>query len=313
MPPGTPPAPPPPPVDKTPLLKRLGRGSGWNRLQNRANTIGGVVALFVFLVAVGGIGGFYYAQTRKPVATTPKTTISNLTPAEIAKLGEIGSNLGSSGQTLNIGANALLRGKVDIGGDLSIGGHLNANGPVTLSQLNITGTTAATGLNVGSNLNVTGNTTLQQGLSVGQLATFAGGINVGGSASFNAINTTSLAVHTISISGPLTIGHLVTQGPVPTITSGTAVGSGGTVSISGNDTAGTVNFNIGSSPPAGVLGTITFRASFTSTVHVQLTPLTGAAASTPAYVTRTTGGFQVHTDSPPPGGVGLSYDFLVTQ
>ena len=126
-------------------------------------------------------------------------------------------------------------------------------------------------------------------------------------------NASAISVHNLSISGPLLISHIISQGPNPGIVPGTAVGSGGTVSISGNDTAGTVNLNIGNSPPAGVLGTITFRAAYTGTVHVLLSPLSGAAASTPAYVTRTGGGFQIHTDSPPPGGVGLSYDYFVTQ
>jgi hypothetical protein len=271
------------------------------------------MGLFVFLALIGGLAGYYYSQSRKSAASAPKNSVTTLSPSDLAKLGNVGTNLGSTGQTLNIGADALFRGKVDVSGDITIGGHLNANGPVTLSQLNITGTTAATGLNVGSNLNVSGNTTIGQGLSVGALATFASGINVGGSASFNALNAGSLSVRSISISGPLTIAHLSTQGPAPTLIAGTAIGGGGTVSISGNDTAGTVNFNTGGSPPAGILGTITFRAAYGTTVHVLLSPLTGAAADTPAYVTRTSGGFQIHTDSPPPSGAGLSFDYFVTQ
>jgi hypothetical protein len=310
MPPGN----PNPPLSQPPEPQPKKAVYSWNRLNSRARTAGAVTGLFVFILLAGALGGYYYSQLRKPAnSSNSAPTISTLSPADIAKLTEIGNNLGTSGQTLNIGANSLFRNKVDVTGDLSIGGHLNANGPVTLSQLNITGTTAAVGLNVGSNLSVTGTTTLQQTLSVGQLATFASGINVGGSASFNAINTSSLAVRTISISGALTISHLSTQGPAPTFSAGTAVGGGGTGSISGNDTAGTLNINTGSTPPAGVLGTITFRAAYTSTVHVLLSPLTGAAASSPAYVTRTGGGFQIHTDSPPPGGSVLSFDYFVTQ
>lgn len=307
MPPGTPP----------PLFKQTAPkpnlGGSWRRLTGRASAIASVISLFVFLAVVGGVGGYYYAQSRKVAPAAPKTAITSLTPEELAKLSEVGTNLGTSGQTLNIGANALFRGTANVAGDLTIGGKLNANGPVTLSQLNITGTTAATGLNVGSNLNVTGNTTLQKSLSVGGLTTLSGGLNVGGAASFNSINATTLSVSTINISGPLRISHLATQGPTPIFVTGTAVGGGGTASISGNDTAGTLNFNTGSTPPAGTLGTITFRATFTGTPHVLLSPLTGAAANTRAYVTRTTGGFQVRTDSPPPAGSTLSFDYLVTQ
>lgn len=315
MPPGTqaPNTPPPVPASSTKPPKKQGQGFAWDKLQNRANTIGSIVALFVFILVVGSVGGYYFAQSRKTTPTETKTTVTSLTPEEISKLTEIGSNLGTAGQTLNIGANGLFRGKVDVSGNLTVGGTLSANGPVTLSQLNITGTTAATGLNVGSNLIVSGNAILQKGLSVQELASFNGGINVGGSASFNALNASSIAVSTISIAGPLTIGHLRTQGATPNFSTGTAVGGGGTASISGNDTAGTLNFNTGTTPPAGVLGTITFRAGYSSTVHVLLSPITGSAASTPVYVTRTGTGFQVRTDTPPPAGAILSFDYFVTQ
>jgi hypothetical protein len=315
MPPGAQPSVSPsatPPAATPSKPPKKNRGEGWDKLIRRARIIGSIAALFIFLVAVGGVGGYVYFQLQ-PKTPDNKPSISTLSPSELQKLTEVGSSLGNTGQTLNIGANSLFRGKVDVTGDLNIGGRLNANGPVTLSQLNITGTTAAVGLSVGSNLTVSGNTTLQQNLTVGQLATFTGGINVGGNASFNALNASSIAVRTISISGPLTIGHLSTQGTAPVFVPGTSVGGGGTASISGNDTAGTLNFNTGNAPPAGVLGTITFRAAYGSTVHVLLSPLTGAAASTPAYVTRSSGGFQVHTDSPPPAGSTLSYDYFVTQ
>jgi hypothetical protein len=228
----------------------------------------------------------------------------------LAKLSEIGNNLGTSGQTLNVGADSLFRGKASVTGDLTVGGRLNANGPVTLSQLNITGNTAATGLNVGSNLNVTGATTLGRTLTVNDLTTINSNLTVSGTASVGALNASSIAVRSLTISGPLAVAHLVTQGTAPVIAAG-GVGAGGTVSISGNDTAGTVNINTGTGP-SGVLATITFRASFGSTVHVSLTPLTGAAADAAAFVTRSNAGFQIHANTPPSGSV-LSFDYLVVQ
>ena len=309
MPPVTPPAPKLPETKKpqTPT-----KGVRWNQIQSRATTVGSITALFVFLVSVGSIGGYYYSQSKKPKPSN-SPTVSNLTSDEINKLSEVGTSLGNNGQTLNIGADTIFRSKIDVGGDLSVGGHFNANGPVTLSELNITGTTALSGLNVGSNLTVAGLATFQKGLSVTGLVGVNGNLNVSGATSVNALNAATIAVQTISISGPLTIGHLHTQGPAPAISAGTAVGGGGTVSISGNDTAGTVNINTGGSPPAGILCTITFRATYNTTPHVLLTPLSGASASTPTYVTRSGGAFQIHTDAAPPAGSNLSYDYLVTQ
>lgn len=301
MPPSTP--------KPAPIQPKAPHKLNWGRIKGQANVVASIAALFLFLTSVGGVAGYFYSQSRKnPAPQSP--TVQNLTAEDLAKLSEIGANLGTAGQVLNIAADALFRGKADIGGDLSIGGRLNANGPVTLSQLNITGTTAATGLNVGSNLIVSGTTTMQRSLTVQDLVTINGGLNVSGAASFQSLNATTIAVTNISISGPLTVAHLRTQGPAPTLVAG-SVGSGGTVSISGNDTAGTININTGGSPGT-TLATLTFRAAYTSTVHVQLTPLTAAAASADAYVTRNGGGFQIHVVSPPAGST-LSYDYLVVQ
>jgi hypothetical protein len=83
------------------------------------------------------------------------------------------------------------------------------------------------------------------------------------------------------------------------------------VSISGNDTAGTINLNTGTNP-GNTLATITFRAAYSSSVHVSLTPLTDAAATSGYYVTRTSGGFQVHAHSAAASAT-LSFDYLVVQ
>ncbi len=282
-------------------------------MKARANTVSGVAVLLLTLLVLGGVGGFFTNRAFNSPSGNSTTTVQTLTPDELSKLSQAGGTLGSTGQTLSIGADSLFKGNVGIGGDLSVTGRFNANGPVVLSQLNITGTTALTGLNVGSNLTVGGTTTLQKSLSVNDVVTINSGLNVAGTASINAINAASISVKNISITGALIISHLQTQGTVPTGTGGTAIGGGGTISISGNDTSGTFNANIGSGPPAGVIITVVFRAAYTATTHVLLTPLTSAAASTPAYVTRNATGFTVHTDTPPPAGSTLSYDYFVTQ
>jgi hypothetical protein len=306
-----PPASPPPAAAPPPASEPKRKGSSnWDALKSRANTIASIAALFVFLVAVGGVVGYFYSQSKKEKPADKTPTVQTLSPEDLNKLTQIGANLGASGQTLNIGANALFRGKADVTGDLSIGGRLNANGPVTLSQLNITGNTAATGLNVGSNLIVGGTTTLQRTLTVNDLTTINSNLNVSGTIGAGAINASSIAVRNITITGALTIAHFVTQGSVPAIAAG-SVGAGGTVSISGNDTAGQVNINTGGGP-GNALATVTFRAAYGATVHVQLSPITSAAASSGAYVTRTNTGFQIHANSPASGAV-LSFDYLVTQ
>ena len=307
MPPVTP-TPPPSPVDKP-----LKAGRSWARMMERANNVSTVAAMLLVVLVLGGIGGYVYFAASKKTAAPTKVQVQTLSPEDIKKLTDVSTSLGDTGQTLNIGAITLFRGKLDVGGDLSVGGRFNANGPVTLSQLNITGTTALSGLNVGSNLTVGGTTNLLKGLTVAQLLSVNGGLNVSGTASVSALNAQSISTQTISIAGPLTIGHLRTQGPTPGVTAGSGVGGGGTVNISGNDTSGTVNINTGNGTAAGILATVTFRAAFTGGVHVLLTPLTGASAAAPVYVTRTAAGFTIRTDSPAPAGSVMAYDYLVTQ
>ncbi len=305
--------PSPPPAGKPPEKPKPEREHlGWDRIRGRATTIANISALFICLVIVGVAGGYFYAQSRKPTPTTNPPAVQTLSQAEIDKLSEIGANLGTAGQTLNIGANALFRGKAEVTGDLTIGGRLNANGPVTLSELNITGTTAATGLNVGSNLIVGGNATLQKSLTVAGLVTLNSNLNVVGAASINTLNANTLTVRNIAISGPLSIAHLATQGPTPFFAAG-SVGTGGTVSISGNDTAGQININTGSGPGAGVtLMTVTFRAAYGAAPHVLLSARTAGAAAAQAFVLPASTNFRVMANTPPAGQT-LSFDYFVTQ
>ena len=281
-------------------------------MRRRANTVSGVIVLLLTILIIGAVAGFGIGHLHRS-ATSTKTQVQTLSPSDLSKLSQVGGTLGSSGQTLSIGADSVFKGKVDVAGDFSVGGRLSANGPVVLSQLDITGTSALAGLSVGSNLTVGGTTTLQKSLTVGDLVTINGGLNVSGSASIANLNANIISVHSLSLSGPIIISHLQTQGTTPSGTAGSAVGGGGTVSISGNDAAGTVNINTGSNPPAGILITVVFRAAYSATPHVLLTPLTGPAAATPVYVTRTSTGFQIRVDSAPSAGAILSYDYFITQ
>lgn len=285
--------------------------TSWHHLRQRARVTAQITSLFAFLLIAGGVAGYFYGNSRQSTAPAPTPAVTTLSADDLNKLSQVSGSLGSNGQVLNIGADALFRGKVDVSGDLSVSGHLNANGPVSLSALNITGASGTTGLTVGTNLVVGGTATFQKSLTVSDLAS-AANLNISGNASINSLNATSIAVRTIAISGPLTIGHLISQGAAPVI-SGGSVGAGGTVSISGNDTAGTVNISLGTNPGSNVVvATITFRAAYGNTTHILLTPLTEAAAASGAFVTRSAAGFQIHTRTNPTGGV-LSFDYFVVQ
>jgi hypothetical protein len=300
----------PPEITPTPQPKPPKQPSSLPRLLHRANSLSGVIALLVAVLIAGSVIGYFISPARKNV-TAPQTIIQNLSASDIQKLTDLGANLGSTNQILTIAANTVFRSKVDVGTDLTVTGRFNANGPVTLSQLNITGTTALSGLDVGSNLTVAGVTTLQKGLTITGLAAVNGGLNVSGSASVNSLNATSISTQNISISGPITIGHLITKGPTPGISPG-SVGGGGTVSISGNDTAGTIDINTGSSPSSDSLANITFRAAFSGAPRVILTATSFDSAAAQVYVTAASTGFAIHIRNYLPGQI-YSFDYIVTQ
>lgn len=297
---------PSPPADKSSDAKTPKRRS-WRALSNHARIAGQISGLLVVLLGIGFAGGFYFLKLNTPAPTTSTpTTVTSLSAEDLAKLSQSSASLGSSGQTLNIGADALFRGKADVTGNLTVGGNLVANGPVSLSALSLTG---SGGLSVTGPTNLASTTTISRSLSVSELIT-ASGLNVSGTTSTNTLNATSITVRNLLISGPLTVGHIVTQGVAPSI-SAAAVGAGGTVSISGNDTAGTVNVNTGTGP-GNTLATITFRGAYGSAPRVILTPLTDAAAAAGAYITRSATGFQLRIRTPV-NGVVLSYDYIVVQ
>src|SRR5690606_19660637 len=105
------------------------------------------------------------------------------------------------------------------------------------------------------NTAVQGSTTLRD-LSVSGSSTFSG-----------AMTASQLTVSNLIISGNGTLqvpNHINFTGPTPGRTIGTALGSGGSLSISGSDTSGTININTGSGTSAGCFARINFQKSFGS-------------------------------------------------
>jgi hypothetical protein len=80
---------------------------------------------------------------------------------------------------------------------------------------------------------------------------------------------------------------------VPTIAAGAGAGTSPTVTISGDDTAGTITITVGTSPAAGILATVTFSGVFGNNPHVILTPGDATSAVKQLYATRSTSAFSV--------------------
>jgi hypothetical protein len=124
------------------------------------------------------------------------------------------------------------------------------------------------------------------------------------------ISTSSFRSNSLTSQTTLTIGgHIITQGSVPGLAQGGGTGSNGTVSISGNDAAGTVAINVGVGAVAGVLAQVSFRSQYSSTPHVVVS-VVGHSAD--FYINRTSTGFTIVSGSPLAPG-GYAFDYIVVQ
>jgi hypothetical protein len=138
------------------------------------------------------------------------------------------------------------------------------------------------------------------------------GISVSGNSTFTGnVTTASLTTGTLNLNGDLALTHHISAGgPTPGISRGTAAGGGGTVSLSGSDTSGSITINAGSNPPAGCFASVTFSTKFANTPHVVVTPIGSGAAGLQYYVDRTTSGFTLCTANAATAGTSFGFDYM---
>lgn len=304
---------------------RVRRGA--YRPSHRATFIGLVVVILILGINAGVISFIVKSQDKKIKQASGQVTISQ---AALDKIGVNQTPVGDSGIVLTINPNTKFGGTVQIAGDTSIGGQLFLNkqlsvsnasitqlqaGNTALQQLNVNGDGTVSNLNVRAQLTVTGTTHFQGPTTLNQLLTVIGGANVsgnlavGGTLSVGAFHTSNL----ISDYGLTFGGHVVTEGSAPGVSGGPADGSNGTVSISGNDAAGTVAVNTGVGAGNGILANVSFRSDYTNTPHVVVTEI-GSNNGTPfgVYINRSASGFSIGVDgSLVPGG--HAFDYIVEQ
>ncbi|HLG90656.1 MAG TPA: hypothetical protein VI336_00615, partial [Candidatus Saccharimonadales bacterium] len=161
-------------------------------------------------------------------------------------------------------------------------------------------------LQINGVLSVSGDTTFSGQLSVED------DLNVAGSGSFGGnLSASRLTVTSLQLNGDLQINrHITLGGSLPSKSNGSALGSGGTASINGTDTAGTVTINTGGSPPSGCFVTITFANKFNSTPHVVISPSNSNAAGLNYYTNRSTSSFSVCTTSTPTASKTYLFDYI---
>jgi hypothetical protein len=254
------------------------------------------------------------------LANNGQVTISQ---GVLNKLGVNTSSIGNSGVELTVGPNAQFKGKVTIAGDTSIGGQLKLNGKFSasegnftqlqagktaLSELNINGNTSASNLALRGTLSVSGATQMQGTVTIAQLLTVSNNVNVAGNLSVGGtLSVKSFSANSLVSIGNFTVGgHIVTSGGSPSASAGSHLGSNGTASMSGNDTAGVININVGVGASAGTLVQVNFKTAYSSLPKVVITPV--GVAGNFYLASLNSSGFSVGVGSGlPPGGYTINY------
>jgi cytoskeletal protein CcmA (bactofilin family) len=266
--------------------------------------------IFMLLLVVAGvIAAVNYLNSQKAV-TEPNIASQKLTQDALKQLANSDATVGSAAQTLTIQGNAIISGQTLMRGNLNVAGNFQTGGSIqgpslTISGKSNLGETQINSLQVATNTAIQGSTTMRD-LSVSGAATFSG-----------AITASQITVSKLVLSGTGTLqlpNHLSFTGPSPSrsfIGSG-ILGSGGSVSISGSDTSGTINLNSGNSPNgSGCIVRINFQQAFPGQPHVLVSPVGSAAGGMEYYVERNNSGFSLCTNVAPTANKTFAFDYFV--
>lgn len=287
---------------------------------HKATLIGLGVVLLILAINAVVFTVLLKKQSKNELEKKGQVTIST---ADLNRLGINRTAIGSSNVDLIVSPNAQFKGRLAVAGNTSISGQLILNSKLTgtdasisqlqagntsLSQLNVNGDSTMNSLNLRKDLVVAGLTQLQGPVTLSQLLTVTNGINVTGNLAVGGVLTgNTVNARILSASSSLGIGgHIISSGATPSVGGGPALGSNGTVSISGNDIAGTISINTGAGAGAGTLASVTFKSLYSAAPKVVITPV-GASGS--YYISSTSAnGFAVAVSSGlAPGGYRINY------
>lgn len=225
-----------------------------------------------------------------------------LSPKALQQLAASDSTIGGPKQVLTVQSNAVLAGQVLIKRGLQVAGDLQIGGNLSIPSLAVSGASQFGSAQVNNNLQVAGNTTVQGQLAIQQSLTTKGGGTFGG-----PVTAPQISANSLLLNGDLTLTHHISAGGgTPSRSYGSAIGSGGSASVSGSDTAGTVDIDTGNSPSAGCFVTINFVNPFSVAPHIVITPVGAGTAGLDYYINRTARNFQVCASNP---SANTSYTF----
>ena len=277
-------------------------------LRRFLNVVNIYLLLFILIIVLTGIGSviFYLkAQNQSTGTSTPGS--QSLSQNTLDSLANSDVTVGEPKHTLTVQSNAEFSGSVLMRSNLQVAGTLQVGSNLAINGIRVTGNSTFDDVQITKSVAITGNGSVQGQLNIQK------SLEVNGGGTFlGTLSAPSLSVGSLQLNGDLTLTHHVSAGgSTPSRISGSALGSGGTVSVSGSDSAGSITVNTGSSPGAGCFITVNFTQRFNSTPHVNITPVGSSAAGISYYINRSTSNFSVCTTNAAPGNATFGFDYII--
>lgn len=295
-------------LPKTPATKKSKGLIG--KLKDFASGLNVYLLLFLVLLLIGGIIFFVVFQASQDGQDATIET-QELTQESVDELIGSDARVGDPKQILTVESDSVFTGKVLIRDGLDVAGPIKVGGSLSLPGITVSGASAFDEVTINT-LTIAGDASIQGQLSVQEGLTVSGPVTFSGT-----FSAATFAIQSLQVDQELIVNrHIDAGGPTPGVSSGGAVGSGGTVTISGTDTAGTVTVNIGGGASAGVLATVNFAVAFSGTPHVVITPVASQGSPTVTgsqkfYLSnRTSNSFSIATSGGLPAG-SISFDYIV--
>ncbi len=261
------------------------------------------ILIFIIAIAIAAVA----IVSNHKNTSSPTTNTTALTQSQLEKIANSSgsTSVGTANQVLTFAASSIFGGQVLMRQDLDVAGSIKIGGSIDLPTISVLGTGTFQDLQT-SKLTVVGDSSLQGNLNISQALTVAGATTFSG-----AVSTNQLTAQSLILNGDIVIDHHIdTGGLTPVRSAGNALGDGGTVSVNGSDTAGTITIGTGSSPVAGCFVTVNFGKAFSGVPSVIVTPVDEAASGMAYYITRSTTNFSVCTSSTPPAGQSFGFDYI---
>lgn len=266
--------------------------------------------IFILIVVIAGVVTVVYYLNSQKAPTQAGVTSQPLSQESLKQLANTDASVGNTNQTLTIQGNAIIAGQTLMRGNLNIAGNLQTGGSITAPSITIAGATnlgetQVNTLQVSSNAAIQGSSTMRD-------------ISVSGASSFSgAVTASQITVTRLILAGNGTLeipNHISFTGPSPsrTINSG-VLGAGGTASVSGSDTSGSVSINSGNNPTVGCFVDLKFNQAFTKAPYVLVSPVGAAAGNLQFYATRSPNGFSICTNNAAAANQSFAFDYFVTN